>query len=73
LLRNSEIDVPQNEKSGQNPDQRGNFTEFANGDLDYVHEISPRLRPVAMLKVNGVASMVMKDGTASLRSLHFDL
>ena len=30
----------------------------------------PRLRPVAILKVSGVASIVMKAGTASLKSLH---
>jgi hypothetical protein len=35
LLSDSEIDVPQNEKSGENPDQRGNFTKFANSDFDH--------------------------------------
>jgi hypothetical protein len=35
LLSDSEIDVPQNEKSGENPDQRGNFTKFADRDFDH--------------------------------------
>src|SRR5271170_7353224 len=36
-----------------------------------VYEISPRLRPVAMLKVSGVASMVINAGKASLKSFQF--
>jgi hypothetical protein len=35
LLSDSEIDVPQNEKSGENPYQRSNFAEFASRDFDH--------------------------------------
>ena len=33
--------------------------------------ITPRLNPVAMLNVSGVASMVMNAGNASVKSAHF--
>src|SRR2546423_1922497 len=35
------------------------------------NEITPRLNPVAMLNVSGVASMVMNAGNASVKSAHF--
>src|SRR3984893_4085930 len=35
LLSDSEIDVPQNEKSGEDPDQSGNFPKFADSDFDH--------------------------------------
>src|ERR1700730_5893437 len=41
--------------------------------LATVKEISPRLRPVAMLKVSGMATMVTNAGKASVYSSHFTL
>src|SRR2546426_10976330 len=46
---------------------------FPAATLTTVKEISPRLNPVAMLKVSGVATMVTKAGNASVYSSHFTL
>src|SRR5215469_192697 len=43
---------------------------FPDATFTTVYEINPRLSPVAILNVRGVAIMVMNAGTASLKSLH---
>ena len=41
---------------------------FPDATFTIVYEINPRLSPVAMLNVRGVASIVTNAGTASLKS-----
>ena len=69
-LSDGEIDVAQNEACGENPYQPSNFAEFASSDFHHRIGDQPQAETSAMLKVNGVASMVMKDRTDSLNSLH---